>query len=412
VAGSYTVDITVTDAQGLTGTSSRSITVSQAPNQPPTASFTHSESFLQTSVSGSASNDPDGTISSYAWSWGDGTADGSGATATHTYAAAGTYTVGLTVTDNRGGTDTKTAPVTVAGNQAPTASFTDSEAFANLSVNGSASSDADGTIAAYSWQWGDGTANGSGASASHTYAAAGTYTVRLTVTDNQGATDTVSRDVTVVALNAFAQDAFGRTLASGWGSSDVGGAWTLGGLASRWSVSGGLGRVSLNAGDGYTASLPSVSTTDNQFEVSVTTNQVPTGGGQYVSVLGRRVTTTADYRAKIRFASGGATAVWLTRNEGATETVLTSLTVPGLVYNTGDTMKVKLQTYGTSPTTMRVKIWKAGASEPTAWALTATDSATALQATGSVGLYAYLSGSTTNGPVAYGVDDLWVGPRN
>ena len=88
--------------------------MSQAPNQLPTAAFTHSETFLQTSVNGSASSDPDGTIASYAWSWGDGTADGSGATATHTYAASGTYTVGLTVTDNRGGTDTKTATVTVA----------------------------------------------------------------------------------------------------------------------------------------------------------------------------------------------------------------------------------------------------------------------------------------------------------
>ena len=411
-AGTYPVSLTVTDAQGLTGTSSRSITVTQAPNQLPTAAFTHSETFLQTSVNGSPSSDPDGTIASYAWSWGDGTADGSGATATHTYAANGTYTIGLTVTDNRSGTDTRTATITVAGNQAPTASFTDSENFLALSVNGSASSDLDGTIASYSWEWGDGTANGSGATASHSYAAAGTYPVKLTVTDDQGATGTLSRDVTVVALNAFAQDTFGRNLTSGWGSADLGGAWTVGGVATRWSVSGGLGRVSLNAGDGYTASLPSISSTDNQYELAVTTDKVPTGGGQYISVLGRRVTSTADYRAKIRFAATGATAVWLTRNEGATETVLTSLTVPGLVYNAGETMKVKLQTYGTNPTTMRVKIWKAGTTEPAAWTLTATDGATALQAPGSIGLYAYLSGSTTNGPVGYGVDDLWVGPRN
>jgi hypothetical protein len=236
--------------------------------------------------------------------------------------------------------------------------------------------------------------------------------VRLSVTDDQGAIGTLARDVTVVALNAFAQDSFGRTHASGWGSADVGGAWTLGGVATRWSVSGGLGRVSLNAGDGYTASLPSVSSSDDQVELSVTTDKAPTGGGQYLSVIGRRVTSTADYRAKVRFAAGGATAVWLTRNEGATETVLTSLTVPGLTYNAGDTMRVKVQTYGTNPTTMRVKVWKAGTNEPTAWTLTATDGTAALQAPGAVGLYAYLSGSTTNGPVGYGVDDLWVGPRN
>ena len=235
--------------------------------------------------------------------------------------------------------------------------------------------------------------------------------MQLTVTDDQGATATLSRDVSVIALTALAQDSFSRTVASGWGTADTGGAWTVGGVATRWSVSGGLGRVSLNAGDGYTAALNGISSADNQLELAITTDKAPTGGGQYVSIIGRRV-GTADYRAKVRFAAGGATAVWLTRNEGATETVLTSLTVPGLVYNAGDRMQVKLQTWGTSPTTMRVKIWKAGTTEPAAWTLTTTDSAAALQAPGSIALYAYLSGSTTNGPVGYGVDDLWVGPRN
>ena len=209
----------------------------------------------------------------------------------------------------------------------------------------------------------------------------------------------------------LAQDTFGRTVTGGWGTADTGGAWTLGGQAARWSVSGEQGRVSLNAGDGYTAALSSVSSTDNELRVTVTTDKVPTGGGQYISVIGRRVTTTADYRAKIRFAAGGAVAVWLTRNEAGTETVLTSATIAGLTYTAGDVMNVKLQTYGASPTTMRVKVWKAGTTEPTAWTLTGTDSTAALQAAGSIALYAYLSGSTTNGPVVYGVDDLWVGPR-
>ena len=59
-----------------------------------------------------------------------------------------------------------------------------------------ASTDSDGTIAVRSWDFGDG-----GASAeqnpSHTYAAAGTYTVSLIVTDNDGATGSTSKSVTV-----------------------------------------------------------------------------------------------------------------------------------------------------------------------------------------------------------------------
>ena len=44
--------------------------------------------------------------------------------------------------------------------------------------------------------------DGSGLSASHTYSTAGTYTARLTVTDNQGATGTTTISITVNAAPA------------------------------------------------------------------------------------------------------------------------------------------------------------------------------------------------------------------
>ncbi len=90
--------------------------------------------------------------------------------------------------------------VTGPGNQPPTASFTHNCGTASLTCtfNGSASSDPDGTIASHAWNFGDGT-TGTGATVSHTFAAAGTYTVTLTVTDNQGATGTTSQSVAVGA---------------------------------------------------------------------------------------------------------------------------------------------------------------------------------------------------------------------
>src|SRR5207249_2663788 len=61
-----------------------------------------------------------------------------------------------------------------------------------------ASSDSDGTIASYRFDFGDGTVGGPqpGATATHTYAA-GTWTAKVTVTDNGGATATASATVTV-----------------------------------------------------------------------------------------------------------------------------------------------------------------------------------------------------------------------
>ncbi|RKS72067.1 beta-propeller uncharacterized protein DUF5122 [Actinomadura pelletieri DSM 43383] len=83
------------------------------PNQAPTAAFTSNCNQLECSFNAAGSNDSDGTIASYAWDFGDGE-NGTGATPQHTYDEAGTYTVKLTVTDNRGGTGTKTQSVTVA----------------------------------------------------------------------------------------------------------------------------------------------------------------------------------------------------------------------------------------------------------------------------------------------------------
>jgi hypothetical protein len=109
-------------------------------------------------------------------------------------------------------------------------------------------------------------------------------------------------------------------------------------------------------------------------------------------------------------AAGGAVAVWLTRNQSGAETVLTSATLAGVNYGAGDSLRVRLQVTGTGPTTLRVKVWKAGTTEPAAWSLTSTDNTAGFQAAGSAGLYAYLSSSSTNAPVVYGVDEWWVGP--
>lgn len=84
------------------------------------------------------------------------------------------------------------------GNQDPTASFTSSANDLSVAFDGTGSSDSDGSITSYAWDFGDGV-TGSGATPSHTYSADGTYTVSLTVTDDDGATDTATQSITVSA---------------------------------------------------------------------------------------------------------------------------------------------------------------------------------------------------------------------
>jgi PKD repeat protein len=79
---------------------------------------------LVASFDASGSADADGTVASYAWTFGDGST-GTGPNATRTYAAAGTYTVGLTVTDDKGATGTTSRSVTVTSPAAGTSFATD-----------------------------------------------------------------------------------------------------------------------------------------------------------------------------------------------------------------------------------------------------------------------------------------------
>jgi PKD repeat protein len=187
--GAYSATLTVADSTGATSTQSKTVNV----NTPPIASFTFVCNALTCNFDGSGSRDPDGTITSYTWSFGDG-ATGSGATVSHMYAAGGKYPVTLTVTDNGSATATQSNAVTA--NSPPVASFKFSCQGHRCSFDGSASTDSDGTVTNYVWNFGDG-ATGSGAMVTHNYAGPGTYTVKLTVTDNGGATGVKSNNVEV-----------------------------------------------------------------------------------------------------------------------------------------------------------------------------------------------------------------------
>ncbi|MHA7143238.1 PKD domain-containing protein [Arthrobacter sp. TmT3-37] len=385
-----------------------------AENTPPTARFTETVSGLAASFDGSTSTDADGTIASYAWDFGDGTT-GAGAKASKTYAAAGTYTVRLTVTDNSGAVHTASRAVTVTAappaNTPPTAAFTQTATGLAASFDGSTSTDADGTIASYAWDFGDGT-TGAGVKASKTYAAAGTYTVRLTVTDNAGATNSASRAVTVTAAGQpageLARDTFSRTVTGGWGTAEAGGTWAVGGSTGKYSVDGSRGLLNLAAAaSSATARLDGVSslTTDTRFTAKL--DKAPNGGGLHLTVIGRNVAGAGDYRGKLLVSGTGGLSLITEKAVNGTTTRLGSASVP-LTFSVTDTYSMRVRVSGTAPATVQAKVWKVGTAEPAAWQLTSTDSEPVLQKAGSVAVDAYLSSSATVAPVKVAFDDLVV----
>ncbi|MDM7832105.1 PKD domain-containing protein [Cellulomonas edaphi] len=313
--------------------------------------------------------------------------------------ASGTTTGGALVSsfDDVLVTQVGTTPPPV--NQPPQASFVATPSGLSVAVDSAASSDPDGTIVSRAWTFGDGATAGTTA-ATHTYASAGDYTVGLTVTDDDGATASTTRQVTVAEpSSALAADAFGRTVASGWGTADVGGAWTVN-SAARFSVGSGVGRIQVPSGSTLTGALPGVASTATDLHTTVTYAAQPDVTA-YLYVTGRLVGST-DYSARLKLLASGSTQLSLLSGS----TVLTTTTLPAGTFGPGLTLHVRLQVQGTSPTALRVRVWRDGTTEPAGWTSTASDSLAALQAPGAVRVSAYLSSGATTGPLALAYDDV------
>ncbi len=612
--GTFTITLTVTDNKGATGTATRQVTVTPPANVPPTATIANPTiSGLQVSVTGTGS-DSDGTIASYSWNFGDGTPAESGASASHTYEDGGSYTITLTVTDNKGATGTATrqvnvvkpasgalasdefdrtatngwgtadlggawgvrggntlfsvsdgagkitqpsaralttyadldvsgtsarldavfsidrivegqyvgvigrrigsdfygarikveaggaarlvllqnsnavgssfvvpgltlqpgekyvlavevtgtSPTTVKGkmwkqggsepdwqrtgtntfaalqaagalsvfaytpntanaavvsfdsvkavdpaaapedpadpedpeepeNQAPSASIA-APTVNGLTVNFTGSgTDPDGTIASYAWDFGDDT-TGTGASVSKTYSEAGTYAVKLTVTDNDGATGTATRNVTVSeseepeepADGVLAEDEFDRTATNGWGTADLGGAWTLRGGNNRFSVSDGEGKITLPAGQAVTAyaDLNGIESTSTRVDAVFSLDKIVEG--QYIGVIGRKVGSDF-YGARIKVEADGAARLVLLQNSNA---VGSSFVVPGLTLQPGEKYVLAVEVTGTSPTTVKGKMWQESEDEPD-WQRTGNNAFAGLQSAGAASVFSY-----------------------
>lgn len=165
-------------------------------NVAPTAKFSSVCDSYTCDYNSNTSSDSDGQIVSYLWNFGDGGISTS-ANPAHTYSSSGLFSVVLTVTDNQGASGRRIHNVDVPGDVIDPPVLSIDYSCNQLSCNfDSSAADSDTPIVSYQWNFGDG--NSSSASApSYTYAQAGTYTVSLTITDQQGLTETAAITVTV-----------------------------------------------------------------------------------------------------------------------------------------------------------------------------------------------------------------------
>lgn len=111
-AGVYTVSLTVSDEEGATGKTSRTIDI-QLPNAAPEARFTVSCEELTCTFDAGKSSDSDGELVTWSWTLDDGsTLEGS--RVSHEFDNGGTYSITLLVTDNEGATKSRKQTVLVS----------------------------------------------------------------------------------------------------------------------------------------------------------------------------------------------------------------------------------------------------------------------------------------------------------
>jgi len=103
-------------------------------------------------------------------------------------------------------------------NRIPTAAFEPSCADLDCTLNGTLSSDPDGSITSWSWNFGDGT-TGEGSTPRHSYTGPGTYNVTLTVTDDRGALAQATRELQVTGASSSTPISFVDAVATSAASS-------------------------------------------------------------------------------------------------------------------------------------------------------------------------------------------------
>ncbi|WP_042706040.1 PKD domain-containing protein [Methanomicrobium mobile] len=237
--GKYTVTLMVSDTDSSTKTSN-SDTVTKKDyivvdeGLYPTANFDVASSssrsgnaplevkFVDKSKPAASSN---ATITSWSWkitnSGGSTVKTASTQDLTYKFEDGGKYTVSLTVTDKNGKSNTKTETdyITVSSGLSATFTASPTSGTAPLNVRFEAKPDPDNTydIDEYAWNFGDGTAVSYGRVISHVYQSAGTYTVKMTVTDEKSKTYTATRSnyITVTAASKTVAPTATPTVAAG-----------------------------------------------------------------------------------------------------------------------------------------------------------------------------------------------------
>lgn len=162
---------------------------------------------------------------------------------------------------------------------------------------------------------------------------------------------TLSRDTKwdLAGATSSGQDLFDRTVASGWGTATLGGAWTaVSGANNRLSVSPGAAHIDTTQDNTlHQQQLNGVTMTDSYAETTVSFDRIPTGGWVEARlVLRSDATATNWYAGTLRLNSTGSLEVYIRKFNGSTA-IIAQVTVSDL-YTAGTSIYLSVLMQGTT----------------------------------------------------------------
>jgi PKD repeat protein len=286
-AGNYTVKLTATNGAGSNSTiRSNYVNVTAANSGAPVASFSASSTSgtvpLVVTFTDTSTNSP----TSWAWNFGDGTTS-SLSSKTITYTSAGVYTVTLTAANAHGSSyATKTITVnTVTGYPGVAFSATPTSGAVPLAV--AFTDQSSGSPTAWEWDFDDdGTVDSILQNPSYSYSAAGTYSVKLTATNNVGSSYLTKSNIITATTSSTSADLTVSTMVPNLGSASGGSVFlyvsnpvTLA-IKNTGTEASTATTVQLKASDGFsgTASVPAIAAGSNTtVQITDTTTRSTAG---------------------------------------------------------------------------------------------------------------------------------------
>lgn len=212
---------------------------------------------------------------------------------------------------------------------------------------------------------------------------------------------TTSSEAPCLPQSTLVYTAFDTPLVDSWGSTESG---TLGALAwansggtvpGNYDVSGGSGLHTLDSTNVFRTSVVDIGQPDFDIHYQASTPVVASGAAIPLRALGRFLDANNTYLGGLQFETTGLITVSLAKIVGGVGSLITSAT--GDAYLAGQVWNARFQGIGSQ---FRVKVWAEGVAEPTAWAVTATDTEATLAANTRVGLSSRANTGNLNGTFA------------